>query len=146
MKIRCGHGYFSFEETTRGQVSDYMTYTGFKLIPQGAEYTFLQLDKAPDFSIKGMPYLGFTATKTYEGSPADIFEANEMVFNLATGLLVPISSITRSVIIDAAGNRFISSGLIQPGSKDQNGETVKSYSAWFSRATLRYYYTEVTYV
>lgn len=150
MKIRCLHGYFIFEETRVSQVSDFMRYTGLEIVPRGTYFTFADLEEAPEYSIIGMPIeIGLTplpAITDFAGTPWEVLEANEMVYDFSTGLLRPISSITQIVSIDDGGNRFIASGLILPGSLTVEGERVKDYAAWFSRETQRFLYSEVSYV
>lgn len=146
LRAKCLHGFFIFQETKVGQVSDFMSLTGLSLVPWRDAYTFEDLAEAPDFSLAGKALLGVAATKTFEGEPWEVFEANGFAYNFDTGLVVPIQSVTQQVVIQLAGNRFISNGLILPGSLTAEGERVKDYSAWFSRDTLRWLYSEVEYV
>lgn len=146
MRVKCLHGFFIFQETKVGQVSDFMSLTGLSLVPWRDAYTFEDLEDAPDFSLKGKTMLGVSANENFEGEPWEIFEANELVYDFSKGLIVPISSITQTTTIQAAGNRFISPGLILPGSLTDEGDRVRDYSAWFSRDTLRWLYSEVGYV
>lgn len=127
-------------------MSDFMSRTGLELSVRDGYYTFSDIQAAPLYSIKGASLMDVTATKTWEGSPWEVFEANGFVYNFNTGLVVPITSITQVVKVQLAGNRYISEGLILPGSVTADGERVKDYSAWFSRKTLRWLYTEVGYV
>lgn len=147
MKLRVLHGYFIFTETKVGQVSDFISLTKIPIVPKGEFYTLEALEDMPEYSITGKLLLGAVpAIETFEGKPWEVMEANEMVFDLTLGILRPILSIVNVVAISQAGNRFISNGLIQPGSITADGDRVKDYSAWFSRDTLRWTYSEVTYV
>lgn len=146
MLIKCLHGYFLFQETKVGQISDFMSRFGFDLVPVGPYYTFAALEEAPEFSLAGGDLLNAVATETFEGQPWEVFEENGVVYNFNTGLVVPIISITNTVRIALAGNRFVSSGLILPGSVTEDGQRVKDYSAWYSRDTLGFLYSEVNYV
>lgn len=145
MKIKCQHGFFTFEETSVGQVSDFQSRYEIAIAPFRDRYTFEDLIDAPTHSIKNALYMGQTALKTFAGEPWDVFKANGLVYNFNTGLIVPISSVTETVDITLAGNRFFSSGLILPGSVTADGSRVTDYSAWFSRATYRWLYSEVSY-
>ena len=116
------------------------------IVPVGDLYTFLRLEDAPRYSLKGKPFLGFTAVKTFEGEPWEVFEANGVVYNFATGLVVPIETITTITKVTPAGNRFVSPGMILPGSLTVEGERVKDYAAHFSRDRQTFLYTDVTYV
>lgn len=146
MKLKCLHGFFLFEETQIGQLSDFVSLTGFSLAPFGRYYTFDDLADLEDYSIIGKPIGTFTALKTFAGKHWEVFEANEVVYDFSKGLILPIQSITTKAIVEQAGNRYISPGLILPGSYTVTGQRVKSYSAFFSRDTERWLYSEVEYV
>jgi hypothetical protein len=150
MKIRCLHGYFIFEETRPAQVSDFMRFTGLELVPKGRYFTFADLEDAPEFSIKTMPIeIGLTplpALETFSGEPWEVFEANGYVYNFQLGLLQPIQSVTQLISLQDGGNRFVSSGIILPGSITADGNRVKDYAAHFSRETKRFLYSEVSFV
>lgn len=146
MRLKCEHGFFTFFDFKVGQISDYMSMTGLKIVPYGEHYTFEALQSAPGYSIKGSPLLGLAATKTFAGRPAEVFEANGFVYNISSGLMVPISSVTTKTQIKLAGNRFTSPGLIQPGSLNDDGDRVKSFAGFFSRDRNSWLYSEVDYV
>lgn len=143
MKIDCLKGFFLFRELKVGQVSDFMRWSGLDLVKVGDYYTFAELETVPEYSITGNPLLNLIAIKTYEGTPWDIFEQNAVCFNFLTGLLVPFASVVQSVKLSQAGNYYISNGLIVPGSILPNGKKILSYSGYFSRDTLNFYYSEV---
>ena len=146
MRIICRHGYFTFQELRVGQVSDFMSRYGLDLVSKGSEFTFSDLESAPKYSLKNKDLMGNVALFNFEGEPWQVFEKNNLVYNFDTGLVVPISSITEVITVDEVGNKFISPGLIQPGSTTAGGQRVKDYSAWFSRDTLTFLYSEVAYV
>lgn len=146
MKIKCLHGYFIFQETRLGQVSDFMARFGFDLVSVGSYYTFDFLAEAPKYSIKGKSYLGFTSIKNFEGEPWEVFEQNGIVFDFSRDIIMPIASVVQPTSLSLAGNKFISPGLILPGSTTAGGQRVKDYSAWYSRDTTRFLYSEVGYV
>ena len=146
MRIKCQHGYFVFDETKVGQISDFISYTGMTIVPVEGHYTFLRLENAPRYSLEGKAFLGFVAKQTFEGTRGEVFAANGCVYNFALGTVVPIESITTVTTIRPAGNRFVSPGLILPGSLTAEGKRVKDYAAWFSRDRQTFLYTDVTYV
>lgn len=146
MKIKCLHGFFMFEETRVGQVFDFMSYTGFRLVPRESYFTFETLQEAPKYSLNKKPVLGVPAIKTFEGEPWEVFEANGLVYDFTLDLVRKIETVTLQTQIQTAGNRFISPGLILPGSINQNGQRVRDFSGYFSRDTLKWLYTEVSYV
>lgn len=150
MKLRCLHGFFIFEETRPAQVSDFMRYTGLELEPKGPYFTFKDLVDAPEFSITGKPIeigsVPLPALATFAGEPWEVLEANGYVYNFQLGLLQPIASVTQIISISDGGNRYVSPGIILPGSLTVEGKRVKDYAAHFSRDTKRFLYSEVSYV
>lgn len=143
MKLKCQHGFFYFEETRIGEASDFISTSGLDLVPWRAGYTFELLGDVPAYTLAGKAFLGLPATKSYEGEPGVLFEQNGVVYDFTKGILVPIASVTQRTTVELAGNRFISPGLILPGSITDGGR-VKDYAAWFTRD--RWLYSEVTYV
>lgn len=147
MKVKCYHGHFRFFETDVGEISDFMRRTGFSLVPVDDYFTFEEIAEAPTYSLEGKVLITFPATKTFAGTPWEVFEANNVVFDFTTGLVVPIASIITATTISAAGNRYVvkGGGLLLPGSLTENGK-VRDYSAWYSSNRLTWLYSEVTYV
>ena len=146
MRIKCIHGYFIFQELNLGQVSDFMARFGFDLVAEGSYYTFAALESAPRYSLQNKQILGNSALKNFEGEPWEVFEQNGLVYDFSKGLVVPISSVTQVTTLNQAGNKYVSPGLILPGSTTAGGDRVRDYSAWYSRDTLRFLYSEVGYV
>lgn len=146
MRIICRHGYFIFQELRVGQVSDFMSRFGLDIVSKGKDFTFATLESAPNYSLKNKQLMGNIALENFEGEPWEVFEKNKLVYDFDLDLVVPISSITQVIKIDQSGNKFTSAGLIKPGSTTAGGQRVKDYSAWFSRDTLTFLYTEVAYV
>lgn len=146
MRIRCLHGFFYFDEVRVGQISDFISYTGLSIVPDGKHFTFEKLLNAPKYALAGKAYLGATITTTFEGEPWQIFEANNLIYDFSRDLVVPFLSITQITKISEAGNKLISEGLILPGSLTAEGLRVKDYSAWFSRDKNTFSYSEVTLV
>jgi hypothetical protein len=119
---------------------------GFELVPVGDYYTFSSLEEAPRFSLSGGEFMGVVANKNFEGEPWEVFEANALIYDFSQDLVKPISTIVEKTEIAIAGNKFVSPGLILPGSITDGGSRVRDYSAWYSRDTLRFLYSEVGYV
>lgn len=145
MQIICQHGYFKFIEEKAGEASDFSSLFGVTLVPKDTYFTFEFLKDAPDFSIAGKTFLGFTATETFEGEPGEVFKENGCVFNLKTGLLSNILTITIKTKLYSVGNMLASEGLLQPGSVTDEGDRVMNYTAWYSRSRAVIYYSEVTF-
>lgn len=146
MTIDCLHGFFIIREDQPGEAAQFMSYFGLNLVGFQDFFTFEGLALAPTYSIKGAPLLGQTATANFSGKPWEVFEANGMVFDLISGSLKPIASITTQVKISQAGFYFYSEGLLNPGSLRTDGERVKSYRAHLLKGTWGFRYSEVDYV
>jgi hypothetical protein len=144
LKIKCLHGYFIFEEEAPGEISDFMNRFGFDIEGDGDIYTFGGLVGAPDFSLPGLDYLGYTMTEKFEGKPWEIFEANGVVFNFLTGEIVPIETITKSVRLSYKGDVILANGMILPGSITDEGTKVTDYLAYYSDSRLDFKYTEIS--
>lgn len=146
MRLRCIHGYFIFQETRVGQISDFMSWSGFSLVSKGTYYTFKTLAEAPDYSLALKSVLGWPATKAFEGEPWEVFEENGLVYDFTKDLIVPILSILQITPLKEAGNRYIAPGLILPGSITSDRKRIKGFDAWFSRDRLTWLYSEVEFV
>lgn len=123
-----------------------MSQYGFTLVGKDDYFTFPLLEDAPDYSIKGAQILGNTATQTFEGKPWEVMESNGLVFDLITGLVKPLTSITTQVKISQAGFYFYTDGLLNPGSLRLDGKRVHSYRARLMKGTWGFRYSEVIYV
>lgn len=146
MKLKCYHGFFIFEETRVGQISDFIRFTGLKISPREDYFTFDKLLSVQCYSIKGQTVSGSPpALKTFSGNPWEVFEANQLVYNFNTDQIVSKSSIVQKTRINASGNKYVSPGLILPGSTDQNGKKILGYSAFYSRDRQSWYYSEVSF-
>lgn len=146
MKINCLHGFFIFEEEKVGQISDFMSLFGFSILRTDRWFTFASLKDAPDYAIQGSTYLNAPATKTFEGEPWEILNANQLVYDFSLNLVRPIASVSSVIELGRAANYFTSAGLIIPGSLTREGKKVSGYTCWFSFDTTRFRYSEVTYV
>lgn len=148
MKINCVHGFFTFEETRAGELSDFVSLFGLELARRGSLFTFAALAEAPVYSIKGAPLLDATAIETFEGDPGEVFRKNAVVYNYDLGQVVPIASITSTVQVKQALNYFVTggTGLILPGSLTDGGKRVTDYAAHFSIDQMKFKFSEVVRV
>lgn len=145
MKINCRHGFFTFDEMKFGDASRFYSKFGLELLSYRDKFTFKPLALAPEHCISGQTYLGAACSVSFAGEPHEIFEANGLVYNFTTGLVIQKSTIIKIVDVEPAGFYFISPGLILPGSLTKGGSKITGYSAHFSFDTLRFRYSEVTY-
>jgi hypothetical protein len=145
MLIKCLHGYFKFYESKSGEISDFMTLSGFDLVPQDDYYTFSALKDAPKYSLLGKPYINFPAIKTYEGEPWVIMKQNQLVYHFGLGLVVPKLAVIQLIELAKTRNCYVASGLILPGSLTVEGQRVTDYSAWYLFDSQRFKYTEVSH-
>lgn len=145
MKVECLHGYFKFEETQAGQISQFMSLYGLEIERNGDHFTFSDLVGAPEFSIVGGTFLGIPTTKTFEGPPWEVMRKNRLVYDFNRGLILPIDTVLQPVTLAAAGNYFLSTGMILPGSVTDDGSRVTDYAAFFSSDRASFRYSEVDY-
>jgi hypothetical protein len=146
MKVECIHGYFKFSETSPGQISHFISQFGLEIERSGDHFTFADLVDAPDYSIVGGTFLGAPCTVTTEGNPWDVMRANGLVYDFVLGFVRPIDSITQAAGIDQAGNYYVSTGMLLPGSVMDGGLRVTDYAAFFLRDRNNFKYSEVIYV
>lgn len=145
MTIKCLHGYFKFNETKMGEVSDFISLFELDLVSKNDYYTFPELASAPDYAIKGGFYLGAIVTKTFEGEPWDIMRENKLVYNFLTKRVVPLQSVTQRPVINQAANYYFSDGLLLPGSVRDDGLRVTDYSAGYLFGSIKFKYAEVQF-
>lgn len=146
MRINCLHGYFIFEELKAGDISRFMSLFGLSIVRVGQIYTFESLAEAPDFSVIETPYLGVAATSTIEGPPWEVMRANELVYDFNADVVKRITTVTSLATLVQTANYFLSPGLIQPGSVTEDGSRVTDYAAWFLFDSMKFKYSEVTFV
>ncbi len=145
MRIDCLHGYYRFEETGPGQLSQFSSRFGIELAraASGDHFTFADLVEAPDYSLGAGTFLGIPTLEFLEGTPWDIMRANGLVYNFTTGLVQPIATIAVPVQVEQSGHYFISSGMLLAGSVREDGSRVMDYSAFYNAD--RFKYSEITY-
>lgn len=146
MRVECLHGYYLFKEMKVGQVSDFTWITGIELVKKKDYFTFPDLVDAPKYSIKGMSILDAIAVDTFEGSEAEVFEQNGIVYDISKGIVTLIGAVQNIVEIYQAGNRFVASGLIMAGSRTTTGKIVKNFSGFFSKDVQKWTYSVIDYV
>ena len=144
MRIDCTHGFFTFTETSVGEISKFMSlYQGLDIVRDRDIYTFNHLKNAPIYSLKGLKYIDSPAIVTITGKPGDVMRANKLIYNFQTDLIAPIATVTQTVELIEASNYFLSPGLILPGSLTERGSRVTEYAAWYSFAKGEFRYSEV---
>lgn len=143
LRIESRHGYFVFEEDKSGEMSNFMDRYGIEIERDGPLFTFADLVGAPDFSLVGGTFLGCPTTVAFEGDPWEVMRENNLVYNVAIGLVVPMLTITDRVSLIEVGNFYLADGMIQPGSITDGGLRVTDYSAFFSWDRLDFKYSEV---
>jgi len=144
VRIRCQHGFFLIDEVAPGQVGRFCSLFKVVLVPYRGFFTFALLAEVPEYTVQGAPFLGTISTATLQGSPAELFEANGLVFDFSKGLVVPPVVVTARAQLLKSGNVYVSSRLVIPGSLTDGGTRVKDYTAWFSVDTMTFRYSEVT--
>jgi len=140
------HGFFKFYESSPGDLSRFLFRFGLVVERSGDYFTFKALKDAPRYSISGSTYLGAPASKTYEGEPWEVMEANNLVYDYNQGLVVPLSSVSQPVRLKNAGRYYVTDGLILPGSLTDEGLRVTEYSAHYRPRRFDFRYSEVKLV
>jgi hypothetical protein len=144
LKIRCLHGYFIFEETRSGEVSEFASLFKIDLVAKNNYFTFETLKDAPKYSLAGGTYLGAAALKTFEGEPWEVMKENSLVYDFLNDELKQISSVTQRIELSTAANYYLANGLILPGSLMDGGSRVMDYSARYLFDSNKFRYSEVT--
>lgn len=145
MRIECLHGYFKFEETAAGQVSQFANLFSLDLARLGDHFGFADLEDAPDYSIVGGTFLGAPCTVNFEGSPWEVMRQNRLVYDFTKGLVVSIDTVTQHISVIQTGFYYVAPGLILPGSVTDTGAKVTDYVAHFDTTPNRFRYSEVSY-
>lgn len=145
MKLTCSHGYFRFDEMIAGEVSHFASLFGFAMARVSDYFTFSALAAAPTYSLPGKLYLNVPATKAFEGRPWEVMRANGLVYDFSRRLVVPIATVTASAQLELAGNFYITTGMILPGTIMDGGKRVKDYAAHFSFDRMNFRYSEIGY-
>jgi len=145
MRIECIHGYFRFFETNVGQISRFMSLFGLEIERNGDHFTFSDLVDAPNYSILGGTFLGIPTIKTFEGPPWEVMRANRLVYDFNIGLIRPIDTVIQPVELEDAGNYYLTTGMILPGSITDDGSRVTDYAAFYSGDRASFKYSEITY-
>jgi hypothetical protein len=113
MKIRCIHGYFQFQETKAGELSEFIgLFPNHDFVSVDDYFTFSFLSDVPTHSIPGADFKGLPAVETFEGKPWEVMRVNEFVYDFNNNLMVPINAVVQSVKIQVASNYLLASGLI----------------------------------
>lgn len=146
MRVLCRNGHFAFYPKNESEVFRFSSFFGETLERDGDFYTFKFLKEAPKYSIKGAPYLGVTATKTFEGEPWEIMRENNLVYSLAAKIAVLKTTILLVINPQNAEGFFLAeSPLIQPASLGPNGQRLTSYDAEYIGDTSQLRVFEVEY-
>ncbi len=145
MRIKCQHGYFKFFEDAPGEISRFASIYGFELEPKDDYYTFSFLLDAPEYSFIGKPYLGLPAIKKFAGHPWEVMRENNFIYDFTLDMMRLIQTVILKSDLKEAGNYFVSSGLLMPGSFRDDGKRVKEYTAWMIWSTSKFKYSEVVF-
>jgi len=129
MRVLCRHGHFAFYPREVTDIARFSNKFDFDLEREEDYYTFSRLKDAPHYSLAAKPYINFPATKTFEGKPWEVMRENNLVYNIALGLVVPKLTVLGLIELSQADFFFISdTALIQPGVRTLLGRQILSYS------------------
>lgn len=136
MRVLCRHGYFCFYPKDETEVSRFGALFTQNLVRKDDFYTFPLLKLAPDYCLKGKPFLGVTASLTFEGNPWEIMRENGFVYDFVAQAVKLKSAVTQSVSIEFVDDYWTAeSPLVMPGGIDDVGQKVLSYDAELSLDT-----------
>lgn len=118
MRVLVRHGHFAFYPRERDEVQKFRRIFGIQLHAERDYFTFQGLVGLPRWSQVGRVFGNLPAVATYEGqTPWDVMRANNFVYSLATGFLIPISAVTATTSLPQSLDYAIASRpLVQPGS------------------------------
>jgi hypothetical protein len=138
MRIDCLHGYYKFQETQAGELSQFANLFGLELERSGDHFTFSDLVDAPTYSLPGGTFLGCPTLFTMEGPPWEVMRKNKLVYDFQKGLVVPSLAILTVCSLDQAGFSFVTNGMILGGSVTEDGSRVTDYAAFYNQSKFRY--------
>lgn len=150
MRLICRHGHYAFYPQDAGDLFEFQEAYKIKLVRVNDYYTFQALSALPDYVLATTVYGNALAPAiaTIEGKPWDIMKANNLVYNLATGLLVLKTSIISNVKLPFLGKYFIPeyrSLILQSGSRVVGQSQILSYDSEFATSVLEQRITGVWY-
>lgn len=129
MRVICRHGHFAFYPRKASDVSRFSNFYDVTLVRERDYFTFDGLEGADSYSLALKPWLNLPAIKTYEGMPWEVMKANDFVYSLTLGIVVPKLSIVGLVELIQVGFHYIVQGsLLQPGMRTILGRQILSYS------------------
>lgn len=143
MRIECENGYYSFYPEKQTDLYLFVNYLGIELVKKGDHYTYPLLSTLPNYVISPTPYGGFPSQYSFEGTPKEIMKEFDLVYNLATGILVPAESIAINAKLKSLAKNWISeTAMIQSGTIIGSGR-IRSYDAVFDfdmrKTIVRYF-------
>jgi hypothetical protein len=146
MRVLCRSGHFAFYPRKTSDISRFSNYFDLTLERERDYFTFSRLREAPKYSIVGKPFLNLPAIKTFSGLPWEVMKANNFVYHIATGLIVPKNSILGVIDLKQVGYYFLAeSALVQPGMRIRTGQQILSYSGEFVEEGYQLRVLEYTY-
>lgn len=129
MKVICRHGHFAFYPTDRREVIRFEKVFALRLYAEDDYFTLSGLVGLPRWSQIARTYGTLPAVATYEGRNAwEVMAANEFVYSLVTGLLVPQAAIIDTVRLRQTQECALApKPLVQPGSVLEEGGRLLGY-------------------
>lgn len=143
MKINCENGYYSFYPELQRDLYLFTNFLGIELVWNIDHYTYPLLKDLKNYVISPNPYGSFPTPYPFEGTPKQIMKEFDLVYNLATGTLVPFSSVVLSGRLTSLGPNWMSErAMIQSGMFIGSGK-IRSYDGVFDfdtrRTVVRYF-------
>jgi hypothetical protein len=141
MRVLCRSGHFAFYPFRRDEVIRFQRVFKLALFAEGDYFTFKGLLDLPRWSQTGQLYGTLPAVATYEGRHAyEVMRENEFVYSLATGFLIPSTTVSQIVSLPQTLDCAIApKPLIQPGAILSSGETLIGYEGDIDLSLQRLY-------
>lgn len=141
MKVVCRQGHFAFYPADKGEVIRFQRLFKLGLVAERDYFTFDGLEGLPRWSQAGRLFGTLPAVVTFEGEHAwEVMRENAFVYSLATGFLVPSSTVVQSVNLrQTLDSALAPKPLIQPGAVMTDGNILLGYRGELDLTSQRLY-------
>lgn len=132
MRVVCRHGHYAFYPRDASDVQRFANFYNLDLVGERDYFTFRNLLRLPTYSLKGKAYGGVTALKTFSGMPWEVMQANDLVYDLGSGVIVKKESITQVINPMLTDFFYIAETvLVQAGSFLPTGQKILGFDGEF---------------
>lgn len=129
MRIKVDNGYYRFYPIASHELY-LLKAAGYEVVKKDDCFTFPLLAELPAYSIAGIDYGGVKASVTYSGTSDLVLHSNKFVYELNTGTLKNLASIT-GVVDYMESDIIYFNGLPQIGCFMKNKKRLKGFSGYW---------------